>query len=83
MNMTKAEKTLEKMKNNPRDWQIADLEAIANRFGVTMREGKGSHVSFTHTKWVNILTVPAHRPIKPIYVKKFVDLIYALQEEEI
>ena len=81
--MAKAEKTLEKMRNNPRDWQITDLELIANRFGIIVRMGKGSHVSFNYPQSVDILTVPAHRPIKPIYVKKFVSLIDALQEEKI
>jgi len=80
--MSKADKTLEKMRNNSRDWQLADLEVIAARLGITVRRGKGSHVSFAHPKWVDILTVPAHRPVKPIYVKKFVSLIDALQEEE-
>lgn len=81
--MTKADKTLEKMRNNPRDWQIADLEIIAGRFGITVRKGKGSHVSFTHPEWIDLLTVPAHRPVKPIYVKKFVSLIDTLQQEGI
>jgi predicted RNA binding protein YcfA (HicA-like mRNA interferase family) len=81
--MSKADKTLEKMRNNPRDWQLAHLEIVAGRFGITVRRGKGSHVSFTHSKWIEILTVPAHRPVKPIYVKKFVSLIDAFQEEEI
>jgi predicted RNA binding protein YcfA (HicA-like mRNA interferase family) len=51
------------MRNNPRDWQIADFEVIATLFGVSFRKGKGSHVSFTHPKWLEILAVPAHRPI--------------------
>jgi hypothetical protein len=63
--MTKLEKTLEKMRNNPRNWQIADLEVIAGHFGIAVRKGSGSHVSFTHPLWIDILTVPAHRPIKP------------------
>jgi transposase len=58
------------MRNNPRNWQIADLEAIAIRFGMAVRKGKGSHVTFSHAALAGILTVPAHRPIKPIYVKK-------------
>jgi len=56
---------------------------VAMRFGIVMRSGKGSHVTFTHPKWVDILTVPAHRPIKPIYVKKLVSLIDMLQAEEV
>lgn len=81
--MTKFEKTLEKMRNNPRDWQIAELEIVAGHFRITTRKGSGSHVSFTHPLWVEILTVPAHRPIKPIYVKKFISLIDSLKEGEI
>ncbi len=81
--MTKADKTIEKMRNNPRDWRIADLEVIASHYDITVRKGKGSHVTFTHPKWVEILTVPAHRPVKLIYIKKFVSLIDALAEGEI
>jgi predicted RNA binding protein YcfA (HicA-like mRNA interferase family) len=81
--MTKIDKTLEKMRNNPRDWQLADLESIANRFGISIRRGKGSHVSFSHPFWIEILTVPAHRPLKPIYVKKFLSLLVLLQQEEV
>lgn len=83
LNVTKIEKTLEKMRNNPRDWQITDLEVVASHVDIVVRKGKGSHVSFTHPRWVDILTVPAHRPIKPIYVKKLVSLIDALREEKI
>jgi predicted RNA binding protein YcfA (HicA-like mRNA interferase family) len=80
--MTQADKKLEKMRNNSKDWQIADLEVIASRFGITVRQGKGSHMSFSHKKCVEILTIPAHRPVKPIYVKKFLSLIDVLIEEE-
>ena len=41
--MTKTDKQLENMRNNPRDWQLADLESIAGRFGITVRKGKGRH----------------------------------------
>lgn len=81
--MGKTGKTIIKMRNTPRDWQIADLEIIAGHFGIIVRKGKGSHVSFSHPEWVHILTIPAHRPVKPIYIKKFVSLIDALKEGEI
>ena len=71
------------MRNNPRDWQLADLEVVAGHYGINLRRGKGSHVVFTHPSWVEMLTVPAHRPIKPVYVKKLVSLIDMLNEEEI
>lgn len=81
--MTKTDKTIEKMRNNPRDWQLADLEIIASHWDIIVRKGKGSHIVFAHQKWIEILTVPAHRPIKPIYIKKFISLIDKLREEEI
>ena len=32
--MSKVEKLLARMRNNPRDWQIEDIKAIAARFGL-------------------------------------------------
>jgi hypothetical protein len=43
--MVKADKTLEKMRNNPMNWHLADLEAVACRLGIAVRRGKGSHVT--------------------------------------
>lgn len=77
--MTKSEKTFVKMKTNPRDWRIEQLETIANQYGVTVRKTGGSHVVFDHPDWIELLCVPAHRPIKPIYVKKFIALIENLE----
>jgi hypothetical protein len=73
--MTSSDKLLERMRNNPRDWRIEDLERIAKQFGIQTRKPGGSHVVFTHTNWIQMLCVPAHRPIKPIYIKKFLLLI--------
>ncbi|MBV9576882.1 MAG: type II toxin-antitoxin system HicA family toxin [Gammaproteobacteria bacterium] len=83
--MTKADKILEKMRNNPTNWQIADLEGVSKRLGISIRQGKGSHVSFSHPSSIDILTIPAHRPVKSIYVKKLLGLIDALvlKEEKI
>lgn len=44
--MTKADKTLNKMRDNPRDWRIEELESVAKRHGLTVRRPKGSHVIF-------------------------------------
>jgi hypothetical protein len=72
--VTQAEKTLEKMKANPRDWRIESLKSVADAYGVVYRQPGGSHVIFRHPNGA-MLSVPAHRPIKPVYVKKFVRLI--------
>ena len=77
--MTKNNKTLHKMKANPNDWRIEQLETVARQYGVVVRKTGGSHVVFDHDDWVELLCVPAHRPIKPIYVKKFIALIERLE----
>ena len=62
------------MRNNPRDWRIEELKALADRVGLDYRQPRSSHVTF-RAKSGQKLTVPAHKPIKPIYVKMFVELI--------
>jgi hypothetical protein len=63
------------MRANPRDWRIEDLEAVARSVGMNVRKGGGSHVYFTHAAAGGALSVPARRPIKPIYVQRFVALV--------
>jgi predicted RNA binding protein YcfA (HicA-like mRNA interferase family) len=48
---------------------------------VSVRKTGGSHVVFDHDDWVELLCVPAHRPIKPVYIKKFISLIKMLEAE--
>ena len=72
--MSKAEKLLERMRANPHDWRIEQLKTIADAFGIAYRQPGSSHVTFRHPSGAK-LTVPAHRPIKPVYIKKFVFLV--------
>ena len=72
--MTRSAKTVAKMKVNPRDWRIEDLKVIADANGIAYRQPGGSHVIFRHLNGA-MLSVPAKRPIKPVYVMKFVRLI--------
>lgn len=67
---------LESMRRNPAgDWQIRDVEAVCREFGLSFRFGKGSHAHLRHPAAREILTVPAHRPIKPVYTRKLVHYI--------
>ncbi len=72
--MVKIEKLLGKLRNNHHDWHIETLKDIARRFSIEWRQPGTSHVTFRHPNGTK-LTVPAHRPIKPIYIRKFVRLI--------
>jgi hypothetical protein len=62
------------MKTNPRDWRIESLKSVAAANKIAFRQPGGSHVIFRHTNGA-MSSVPAHRPIKPVYIKKFVRFI--------
>lgn len=74
--MSKIEKILEKMRHNPRDWRIEDIKTLAERYKIDYRQPGTSHVTFRFTNGEK-LTVPAHKPVKPIYVQKFIGLLDA------
>lgn len=73
--MSKAEKLLAKMRSNPRDWRMEELESVANRFGVDVRKTGGSHFVFMHPNSDLAITVPFKRPIKAVYVTQFLALL--------
>lgn len=75
-------KVLARMRANPRDWHIEDLETLARHYGISVRKPGGSHVIFFHPASPEMLSVPARRPIKPVYVRRFVALIKQLMLHE-
>ena len=72
--MNAATKLLTSMRRNSLDWQISELQTIAHQHNIVWRHQKSSHCVFMREDG-RTLSVPAHRPIKPIYVQKFVELI--------
>jgi hypothetical protein len=72
--MSRIGKLIERMRNNPRDWRIEDVKTVADYYLIDYRQPDGSHVTF---RFINAtkLTVPAHKPIKAIYIKKFIALL--------
>jgi hypothetical protein len=62
------------MKANALDWRIETLRSVADAYGVTWRQPGGSHVIFRHPRGA-MLSVPARRSIKPVYIRKFVRLV--------
>lgn len=79
--MARGEKLLERMRGNPRDWRIEDVAAVCAAFGVTCTAPrKGSHYKVKHDSQADILTIPARRPIKPVYITdlvRFIDAVVA------
>jgi len=79
--MSTADKLLENMRLNPRDWRIENLITVAGKYGVEIRNHGGSHHIFSYPGIELAVSVPAHRPIKPVYVKQFIVLIDQVKEK--
>ena len=80
--MVKHEKALQRMRNNPRDWRIDEVKSIAARLGLSCRNEGGSHHVFSYPGVDEDVCIPAHRPIKPIYIRHFVALCDKVRESQ-
>ena len=54
---------------------MADLEAVAARYGIEIRKTGGSHFVFLHPDSELAVTIPFKRPIKPVYITQFLALL--------
>jgi len=72
-----AGKTLQKMRRTQTGWRIDELQSVAEENGVAWRKpGHGaSHVIFSASGVREIVSVPAKRPIKTVYIRQFLALI--------
>jgi hypothetical protein len=76
-----ADKLLDRMRANPRDWRIDDVARLCAGFGIACAAPrKGSHYKVSHEAMPMILTIPAHRPIKPVYIRDLVAFIDSVRE---
>jgi predicted RNA binding protein YcfA (HicA-like mRNA interferase family) len=71
---------LAQMRANPKgNWCIEELETIATACGMKVRKSGGSHAVFSHPAATLRVTVPTRRPIKPVYIRQFVELVEEIQ----
>ena len=78
--MSTATKLLAAMRQNPTDRTMAQVLTVAQRHGVEVRSTGGSHHVFSRTGVRDALTVPARRPIKAVYIKRFLALIDQIED---
>jgi hypothetical protein len=77
--VSNAAKLLAKMRRNPHYWRIDDLKVVAREFEISHEQYGTSHVVFRHAV-AGRLSVPAHRPINPVYIRLFVDFLSLLNK---
>lgn len=69
------------MQRNPaNNWQISDVQVVCDAYGIELfKPSGGSHYKVAHSSQREILTIPAHRPIKAIYIKQLVKFVDAVK----
>lgn len=74
--MASASRLFLRMKQNPAtDWTIGDVETLCAHMDLQFRRGKGSHCSIAYAHVAEALTIPARRPIKPVYIRLLIRYI--------
>jgi hypothetical protein len=66
------------MRSNPQgDWTMTDVQAVCRGAGLRCSPptGGGSHWKVSHPAMRLILTIPARRPIKPVYIRRLVWMV--------
>ena len=71
--MAKGRRIVDRMRRSPLDWRIEDFKTVARAYGIPYRQPGTSHVTFCFSD--RLVTVPAHKPVKPVYVQQFVRAI--------
>ena len=77
--MARAHRLLVAMKANPKaDWSPENVRTVARAHGLRLRQRGTSHAVVTNALGEH-LTVPMHKPIKPVYIRRLIRLIEATQ----
>ena len=77
--MSKKEKALARIRQNPKHVRFEDLENILLNLGFIKRQSKGSHRTFTLGR--HIIRIPVNKPfLKQIYVKLALRVLDEIEE---
>ena len=77
--MSKKEKALARLRQNPKHVRYEEIEKFLLRLGFKKRQDGTSHATFTFG--VHIVTVPKRKPfVKPKYVELVLELLDKIKE---
>ncbi len=74
--MSKREKLIEKLRNNPNNMKFETIQELLLYFDFEQRQPSGgsSHYSFIYNNTV-IITIPKHKPVKKVYIKRVLEVL--------
>ncbi|MDO8573579.1 MAG: toxin HicA [Candidatus Daviesbacteria bacterium] len=74
--MTKREKRVKKLFQNPKTVPFKELDWVLKDFGFKMRQPGSGSSHYVYTKGKSQISVPFRRPfVKEVYVKRIIELI--------
>ncbi len=76
--MSKKDKLLQKLRNNPTNVKFETLQTLLLHIGFSERAPRGGSSHYTYTFRNHIITIPKHKPVKTIYVKKVLAILQDL-----
>lgn len=80
--MSKRDKLLQSIKNNPSNVKFETLQKLLLHYSFKERQPKGGSSHYTYTLGKLILTVPKHKPVNKIYVKQFLKFIDEIENNQ-
>jgi predicted RNA binding protein YcfA (HicA-like mRNA interferase family) len=81
--MSKRQKRLEHIRQNPNNVSLTDLRTVLEDYGFEYKKTVGSHYTFTYELdgETRLFVVPFRRPVKPIYIKQALKIIDQIIQE--
>ncbi|MGV8146769.1 MAG: toxin HicA [Alkaliphilus sp.] len=76
--MSKRDKLLYNLKNNPNNVKFETLQNLLLHLGFRERQPKDGSSHFTYTYEDYIITIPKHKPVNKIYVRKVLEILTKL-----
>jgi hypothetical protein len=80
--MAKADKLLQRIRNNPKTVAFADLDTVLRHYGFEQRQPRSGSSHYVYTKGRRRITVPYKRPyVKEVYIRQVLDIFDQIDEE--
>jgi hypothetical protein len=82
VSVTKRQKRLEQIRNNPKSVRFEDLNQVLIDFGFTRRQPRGGSSHYIYVRDKLRLTIPINRPhLREIYVKNVLKILAEIENE--
>ena len=80
--MSKKDKLLQKIRNNPTNVRFETIQNIMLNYGFKETQPSGGSSHYTYHNGIYRITIPKDIPVNKIYIKKAIEIIDKLLDEE-